>query len=78
MLSDKKILFLTLILVSCAAIANLIRALWNIPVSFGLFILPGWTGAFFFLTLGFLACWSFRGYFSLGDSPKEFEDQKRE
>lgn len=59
-MSDKATLVLTSLLVTLAAIANLVRLFWNIPVSIGWFVLPGWSGALFFLILGLLSAWSFR------------------
>ena len=59
-MSDKAVLTLTTSLIALSAIANLVRLFWNIPISIGTFILPGWTGALFFIALGLLAAWSFR------------------
>jgi uncharacterized membrane protein len=68
-MSDKATLILITLLVTFAAIANLVRLFWNIPVSIGSFILPGWTGAFFFLVLGLLSAWSFRALGGLYPPP---------
>lgn len=59
-MSDKTTLLMTSSLVAFAAIVNLSRLLWNIPLSIGSCTLPGWTGALFYLGLGLLAAWSFR------------------
>ena len=59
-MSDKAILTLTSLTISCGAIAHLIRFFLNIPLSIGTYTLPGWTGAIFYLGLSFLACYSFR------------------
>lgn len=68
-MSDKTTLILTTFFVIFAAIANLIRFLWDIPISIGSCILPGWTGAIFFLGLGLLAAWSFRALGGLYPPP---------
>lgn len=68
-MTDKATLVLTTLFVTFAAVANLIRLLWDIPVSIGFFVLPGWTGAFFFLGLGLLATWSFRALGGLYPQP---------
>jgi hypothetical protein len=59
-MSDKTALLLSTSFITFAAIANLVRLFWDIPLSIGSVILPGWTGALFFLGLGLLSAWSFR------------------
>lgn len=59
-MSDKTTLLLTTLLVTVGAIANLARFFWNISIVVGTLVLPGWTGALFFIALGLLATWSFR------------------
>lgn len=59
-MKEKTPLILIACLITFGAIANLVRLLWNIPVSIGTVTLPGWTGSIFFLVLGLLAAWSFR------------------
>lgn len=68
-MSDKATLTLTSLFVMFAAIANLIRLFWDIPFIIGSFVLPGWTGAFFFIGLGLLAAWSFRALGGLYPPP---------
>jgi|GEM_PF-5629868 len=62
MKEETPLIILTL-LVTFAAIANLVRLLWNIPILIGTFYLPGWTGSVAFIILGLLAAWSFRALF---------------
>ena len=50
-----------------AAIANLARVLWNVPVMIGSFTLPGWTGALFFLGFGVVAGWALRAFYIYSD-----------
>ncbi len=69
LMSDKATLFLTSLFITFAAIANLVRALWNIPITIGTLILPGWTGAIIFIGLGLLATWSFRALAGLSSLP---------
>lgn len=64
-MSPKFPLWLTSSLVAFVALANLFRFLWNIPVSVGSLILPGWTGGVAFIALGLLAAWSFRALSAL-------------
>lgn len=59
-MSDKATLVLTTLFVTFAALANLVRLFWNIPISIGSLYLPGWTGALLYLALALLATWSFR------------------
>lgn len=59
-MKEKTPLILATFLITLMAIANLMRLLWNIPVTIGTFTLPGWTGSIFFLVLGLLSAWSFR------------------
>lgn len=59
-MSTRFILFLPHFLVMLMAVANLGRVLWNIPVTVGTWIFPGWTGALLFIGLGLIAAWSFR------------------
>lgn len=59
-MKEKTPLIILSCLITFAAIANLVRLLWNIPISIGTITLPGWTGSIFFLVLGLLAAWSFR------------------
>ncbi len=68
-MSDKTTLMVTTLWVTFTAIANLVRLFWNIPVSIGSLILPGWTGALFFLALGLLSAWSFRALAGLYPPP---------
>lgn len=68
-MSDKATLFMTSSFVALGAIANLGRLLWDLPVCIGPFVLPGWTGAFFFIGLGLLAAWSFRSLAAFPFSP---------
>lgn len=68
-MSDKATLLLTILLVTFAAIANLVRLLWNISISIGTVVLPGWTGGIFFIGLGLLAAWSFRALGGLSSQP---------
>jgi hypothetical protein len=73
-MTDRLILFITISLVAIAAMANLIRLFWNIPIYIGSFELPGWTGALFFAGLGFLAAWSFRSILALFPGPIDSSD----
>lgn len=59
-MSDKATLTLTALFITFGALANLVRFFWNISVTIGSFVLPGWTGALFYIGLGLLAAWSFR------------------
>ncbi len=59
-MKEKAPLVVLTCLITFAAIANLVRLLWNIPISIGTFTLPGWTGSIFFIVLGLLSAWSFR------------------
>lgn len=68
-MTDKATLILTTLFVTFAAIVNLVRLYWNIPISIGSFILPGWTGGFFFLGLALLSAWSFRALGGLYPPP---------
>lgn len=61
---DKLPLVLTSLLIGIAAIANLVRFIWNIPVAVGSLFLPGWTGGVLFIILGLLSAWSLRAIFS--------------
>lgn len=70
-MSSKAVLTLTTLFITIAAIANLARLFWNIPVCIGSIVLPGWTGAFLFLALGLLAAWSFRALKSLNSNSAE-------
>lgn len=53
-------LYLSAILITIAAIANLIRFLLSINVTIGGNSIPPWTGAVAFVVLGLLAWWSFK------------------
>lgn len=68
-MSDKTTLVLTTLFVMFAALANLVRLFWDIPVNIGSFSLPGWTGAFFFLGFGLLSAWAFRAIAALYSPP---------
>ncbi len=61
---DKTPLYLTTCLIAFVAIANLIRFFWNISITVGTFVLPGWTGGILFILLGLLTAWSFRSLWS--------------
>lgn len=60
-------LFLIILIVTFAAVANLARLLWDISIVVGPLTLPGWTGGIAYLALGLLASWAFRALFSLSD-----------
>lgn len=60
-MKEKTPLIVIACLVTFAAIANLVRLLWDIPISIGSFFLPGWTGAIGFVLFGLLGAWAFRG-----------------
>lgn len=67
-MSDKNTLRLITLLVTFAALANLARFFWNVSVSIGTVVLPGWTGGIAYLLLGLLAAWSFRAIAGLSSS----------
>ena len=62
---DKTPFILISLLITIAAIGNLIRFLWNIPVTIGSVDLPGWTGAIIFVAFGLLAAWSFKAIWTI-------------
>lgn len=64
-MSDRIPLLIAVLFIAAAAVGNLIRALWNIPVMIGSFLLPGWTGALIFIALGLLSAWAFKALLSL-------------
>jgi hypothetical protein len=64
-MSDRAILLLTILFVTYAAIANLVRLFWNITITIGTVVLPGWTGAIFFIGFGLMSAWSFRAFITL-------------
>jgi hypothetical protein len=57
---EKLPLLLCVLLVTIGAIANFVRFLWDIPISLGTFVLPGWTGGILFIMLGLLSAWAFK------------------
>lgn len=60
MIKSHPALFLSTLLITCAAIANLVRLFWDIPFQIGSFSLPGWSGLLFFLGFGTLAIWAWK------------------
>lgn len=64
-MSDKATLTLMSLFITLGAIANLVRLFWDISFSIGTLVLPGWTGAIFFIGLGLLSAWSFRAIYGL-------------
>lgn len=69
---DKTTLLLASFFVAFAALANLVRLIWDIPVSIGSLYLPGWTGGIAYFILGILSVWSFRALGALCDPTQEF------
>ena len=59
-MTNKTPLVLITLLVTLAALANLARFFWDISLSIGPVVLPGWTGGIFFIVLALLAAWSFK------------------
>lgn len=68
-MTDKTTLIFLALFVTFAAMANLVRLFWNIPIYIGSLHLPGWTGALFYLGLALLATWSFRSLSALYSHP---------
>ncbi len=64
-MSDKNTLRLMTSFVTFAALANMVRFFWDIPVTIGRVFLPGWTGGIAYLVLGILAAWSFKAISAL-------------
>lgn len=77
-MKEKTPLIILAFLVTFGAIANLVRLIWNIPLCIGTFVLPGWTGAIFFIVLGLLAAWSFRALCSETREPPANRERKEE
>ncbi len=59
-MNERTPLVILTLFVTFAAIANLVRLLWNIPIAIGTFVFPGWTGSIAYVALALLAAWSFR------------------
>jgi len=59
-MKERTPLVILTLLITFAAIANLVRLLWNIPMTIGTFIFPGWTGSIGYIVCALLAAWSFR------------------
>ncbi len=53
-------LVLCVILITLAALGNLIRFIWSVPVVIGTVHVPNWTGGVAFLILGAIAVWGFK------------------
>ena len=68
-MTDKTTLFLTTLFVTFAAVANLVRLIWDIPICIGPLTFPGWTGGIVYLGFGMLSAWSFRALSSLSGHP---------
>lgn len=63
--SQKKLpLILGALVITLGGWINFVRFIWDIPISFGSFVFPGWTGGIAFLLASLLAVFMFRSIYS--------------